>query len=399
MNEETELPPNLRPNYSTATEFHTRPYIRVGNEFLDSHRGVVMVDAKEQIENALMSAPGYTLGKNYTIANCTLTLTVRNGFINVPIRAFMLPLDSNPDESITWYTASRLNKSGFENEGGDIEPLAENIVVFGRWKGNTISFDITPYMSIWKNSGKSRVGIILAYINGMPDAETFFHSSESTTPLIGGKSLTNCKFLAGGDTNTVSTEGVRVKITKTGAYHTISPVDTSSSGSLYWSILNASASVGDSFTLFSPDTEQKIVIGTAVCTIHDKLESEGSASIVVSGISIGNETEYYTTAEFSATATIPTGSGILEFTQPDQKLLFDLSTLQKNDPVYVNYRATTTPNNAKSYTLNFYADETLKNNRARLYFNESAVSENRTGLLTEIKTQGVQPQIKLSLLV
>jgi hypothetical protein len=388
------------PIYSNKTEFNTRQYIRVGTTWEGNYRGVLILSPKSQIENTLSTIVGYSAGVNYSINNCTLSLTAKGGFVNVPMYAYMLPLTTKIDESMTWYSPSTSTGEAFENEGGDIEPYATQITSTGNWSGNTVSFDITPYMNLWNGSESDTLGIVITGVeSGSSELHTYFYSSEATTPLTGGKLLTNCKFLGGGDTNTVSTEGVRIKIEKYGAYHTISLQDTAPSGSLYWSIFNASASVGDTFAMFSPDTEQKLSLGTVVCTIQDKVGSDLSAAIVVSGISLGTETIYHTTAEFSATSTIPSGQGIIEFAEPDSKLLFDLSTFAKNDPVYVSYRATTSPNNSKSFTLNFYADETRKNGRARLYLNEPTVSENRIGLNTEIKPQGVQPKIKLSLLV
>ena len=87
----------------------------------------------------------------------------------------------------------------------------------------------------------------------------------------------------------------------------------------------------------------------------------------------------------------------MEFTEADTKLLLDLSALQKNDPLYVNYTATSTPNNVRSYTVNFYSDETLKSKRVRVYLNEAAVTENRIGMYTDIKSKSVQPTLSMQI--
>jgi hypothetical protein len=316
----------------------------------------------------------------------------------------MLPLTANADENISWEKPSTVGVDYFDNLGGDIEPLSEGIECYGEWKNiNTVSFDITPYMNIWSNTNAPNIGLIITHDESVKGFHTFFHSSESTTPFIGGQRLTNCKFLGAGASNSVSTEGVRVKFTQNGVNVLLQSVDTSTRGSLNWAAFNAGIAVGATFSMLMADTttppsftEKVNTEGEAyIFTVLNKLSDGSTPTIVVDeNISVFS-TDFYTTGEFSCTTSLPTGSGILEFTQADTKLLLDLSALQKNDPLYVNYTATNTLNNVRSYTVNFYSDETVKSNRVRVYLNEAAVTENRIGLYTEIKPQGVQPKLGL----
>jgi hypothetical protein len=211
--------------------------------------------------------------------------------------------------------------------------------------------------------------------------------------------------LGAGASNSVSTEGVRVKFTQNGVNVLLQSVDTSASGSTNWAAFNAGIAVGATFSMLMVDTtnppsftEKVNNEGEAyIFTVLNKLSDGSTPTIVVDeNISVFN-TDFYTTGEFSCTTSLPTGSGILEFTEADTKLLLDLSALQKNDPLYVNYTATNTSNNVRSYTVNFYSDETLKSNRVRVYLNEAAVTENRIGAYTEIKSSSVQPTLNMQI--
>lgn len=374
--------------------YRQRSYVKIGTDYADLYRGIFTVSPASLIEASLLSATGVST-ENYSVINSVFTLTLASGIPNTPVYAFMLPLDSRTDDSVSWTKPSETAATKWDNEGGDIEPLSSDIRVEGVWNGSTVSFDITPFTNIWSNS-KSNDFSVLVSTDENNTSLLYFYSQESTTPLIGGAALTNCKFLAGGASNTIKTEGIRVKVVPSASLCTISFADTNETAQRYWSSFNASVSVGSTFLFMSPDEEQNLTIGSVTCTVLDKISSDANPTIVVSGLSLGNITEYYTTAEFESTSTLPSGTGIIEIAEPSEKLKYDMSVLNKNDTVYINYTETTTPNNARAYTVNFYSDEIIKNNRVRLYLNESAVTEIRTGLYTEIKTRDVQPKITVA---
>lgn len=404
-----EIP--VEDEYSTSLQFSNRNYIRVGVPNSDTYRGVIFVSPRDQIQSAIVAA-GKGSSAGYAIQKATLTLTAMGGDANIPVRAFMLPLSFNVDESISWEKPSSAGTDYFDNYGGDIEPLSEGIECYGQWSGtNSVSFDVTPYMNIWNNTNSSKLGLMITHEESVPGFQTFFYSAESPTPFIGGAPLTNCKFLGASAANTTSTEGVRVRFTVSGNSVVLQSVDTSSTGSMNWAAFNAAISIGKTFSMAMPDitdtpsfSEKVKNDGTAmkgykafIFTVLDKLSYNGTPSIVVDENTSVFKSDFYATAEFSCASSLPTGTGILEFTGADAKLLTDLKGLKANDPLYVNYTPTSTPNNARGYTVKFYSDETLKNNRVRVYLNEAAVTENRNGLYTEIKPQGVQPRMSIAI--
>jgi len=397
--------------YSDALEFKNRNYIRVGTGPLGTYRGVIFLSPLNQIQSVLTSE-GKGASAGYSIKTANLTLTAMSGSANIPVRAFMLPLTANADENVLWQKPSSSGYTYFENLGGDIEPLSEDIVCYGTWTStDTVSFDITAYMNIWNTQKSDKLGIIIANEESVRGFHTFFYSSESATPLVGGQRLANCKFLGAGASNSVSTEGVRVKFTQNGVNVLLQSVDTSASGSTNWAAFNAGIAVGATFSMLMPDTtnapsfsEKVKNEGTAmkgykayIFTVLNKLSDGGTPTIVVDENTSVFSTDFYTTGEFSCTTLLPTGSGIMEFTEADTKLLLDLSALQKNDPLYVNYTATNSPNNVRSYSVNFYSNETLKSKRVRVYLNEAAVTESRIGAYTEIKSSSVQPTLNMQI--
>jgi len=171
-------------------------------------------------------------------------------------------------------------------------------------------------------------------------------------------------------------------------------IDSNTQKQTEWTSINACVSIGNTFAMFSPDIEQGISLGTIICTVVDKTDN----GLIVTGISIPNITQYYTTAEFSGTSTIPLGTSIIEISNPNTQTITDISALKNNDNIFVNYKATTINNNVRSFTIQFVADEILKQNRLRIYLNETAITENRTGLYTELKTTDIRPKLTMNLL-
>ena len=188
-------------------------------------------------------------------------------------------------------------------------------------------------------------------------------------------------------------------------------VDTSEKAQKYWSAFNAAVSSGAEITMRLPDDavtpsfSEKMKHDVSAmkgykATVIDKSSSNGTASIILdeyASVLAGNA--FYTTAELSCSSTLPAGTGILEFANPSERLKYDLALLKHNDPLYVNYIPSFSQNNVRSFTVNFYSDETLLNNRIRLYLNEAAVSENRNGMYTELRGQSVTPQMTVDIQV
>lgn len=401
----SKMTPKIAPKYTDTIQFQSRNYIRVGTNGTDlTYRGVIFLSPQNQIQSVLStSSKGISAG--YSILNAELSLTAMSGSSNIPVRAFMLPLKTNTDQTISWLKPSSSTTEYFDNPGGDIEPLSENIVCYGQWNGNKVSFNITPYANIWNGTTAEKLGLVIAHEETVTGFETFFYSSESTTPLIGGSALSNCRFLSAGDTNSISTEGVRIRMVPYGSNVSVELVDSSEKGKMYWSAFNAAIATGKTFSIRLPDATDIPTFSendpTAnngyIFTVVDKLSADGIPSIIVDEYASVVSNRFYSTAEFVCTSTLPSGTGILEFTNPNDRLVTDLSALRHNDPLYINYTPTSAANNARSYTLNLYSNETLLNNRVRLYLNEPAVSENRNGLYTEIKTQSVQPTLKIDI--
>lgn len=374
--------------------YRRRKYTKVGYDLSGKYREVFTTSPQKQIDTTLKTIEGYTTGVPYNIGNATLTLTLKSGIQGSNLFAFLSPLDSNIDQSVSWYKPSEGRDELWDNYGGDLEPLASDIVALGTWTDDKVSFDITPFLNIWNGSGKPSLSIFISGDESSFGSLLEFHSQESSTPFIGGSSLDNCRFLSYGDTNVIKTEGIRISITQSNSISTIRVIDSNTQKQTEWTSINACVSIGNTFAMFSPDIEQGISLGTIICTVVDKTDN----GLIVTGISIPNITEYYTTAEFSGTSTIPSGTSIIEISNPNTQTITDISALKNNDNIFVNYKATTINNNVRSFTIQFVADEILKQNRLRIYLNETAVTENRTGLYTELKTTDIRPKLTMNLL-
>lgn len=386
--------------------YNSRPTIRVGQSelistentktYVETNRGVLIFDISEAIQNALSNEPDYVSGEDYSINHCSLTLTSINENNSGTLYAFMSATDCLVDESVSWTKSTE--KEGQANpkwfNGGTIEPLTANITTTGKWINNDIVFDITPFVNIWKNSGKKSFSVVItSNENSLKLWE--FHSQQSEPAMIGGKQQTNVRFFGAGDTNTISTEGIVVKVAPYFSNFTIEPVDSSKTALNRWSAFNASVSVGDTFSMAMPD----YTTSTTVFTLLDKRSTtSGNTELIVSGSTTEFSTVKYGTAEFSCVGRVESGYGIAEFTNPDNSLKTDLNLLQSNETVVFTYKPTTMLNNAKSFTVDFYMDETLKNSRSRLYLKEQTVSENRNGLNTLIQRVSLRPRLGLSLL-
>jgi hypothetical protein len=381
--------------------YRARNYLKVGGNTLENYRAVIILEPTTAISAALATVTGYTAGAAYSVGNATLNLSVQSGATGTALEAVLLPLGATVDASVSWYKPSEGAGTTWGVAGGDTEPAASGIVAAGVWNGSNISFDLTPFLNIWNISEKQKLAIM---IKPKESGYSFtqFYSWESQGTPIGGTPLTTCQFLVGGDYNSVQTEGIRVLLSTsgtTGATATVSLADERNSAIQQWNSFGAATSTGATFTLFSPDQEQGVVLGTVACTLLGRVSDSVGSSLVVSGFSLNGITQYYTTAEFTSNSNLPSGTGIIEFASPSTQTLADISTLNSGQNIYVDYRAGSASNNVRSFTLKFAADETQKQNRARIYLNETPVSENRNGLPTTITVVQTKPSLTMDLLL
>ena len=354
------------------TLYRSRPYLKVGGTENEVYRAVLLLSPSATIQQTLSTVDGYTVGMGYSILNSNLTLTAKSGSTGDDLYCFMLPTGATVDESISWYKPSGAYGTTWANGGGDIEPLMQNVATQGIWNGNRVSFDITPFINLWQSSGKAKLGVSITSTETTNNIVEF-HSLESTSSRIGGSPLTNCNFLAAGNSSSISTNGIRVLMSSSGNAVTITAVDTDPNSINVWKSVNACVGIGATVSVFSPDSEQGLVLGNATATVVDKTETQYETSLTVSGISLGGITAYYTTAEFSAVSTLPSETGIIEISSPSPQTVSDVAGLFAGQQIEVNYLPSSTTNNDKTYTVKFTSNETLKNNRVRIYLNETAV--------------------------
>jgi hypothetical protein len=383
--------------------YRSREYLRIGGNTLETYRAVIILEPTTAITSALSTVSGYTAGAAYSVGNATLTLSLLSGATGAAVEAVLMPLGVTVDASVSWYKPSEGAETTWANAGGDTEPAAAEIVSMGVWSGSNISFDITPFLNIWNTSEKQKLAIIIK-AQQLTGGILQFHSWESQSSAIGGGNLLNCRFLAGGESNSTSTEGVRVLVqtsgsTATGVTATVSLADERTTAVQQWNSFGASVSTGSTFTFFSPDAEQGLVLGSVTCTLSNKVSDNTGSPLVVTGISLGGITAYYTTAELSGVSTLPSETGIIEISNPTTQTLSDITGLTENQNIYVDYRAGSATNNSRSFTVKFVADETTKQNRARIYLNETPVSENRSGLNTRISVIQTKPTLTMDLLL
>lgn len=378
--------------------YRSRKYLKVGGSELDEFRSIILLNPRSYLTNAVSTITGYTAGSPYTVVNGTLTLTLLSGTAGTALQAVLLPLDTPVDYSVSWNKPSEAAATGWTAAGGDTEPATEGIICTGSWSGSRVSFDITPFLNIWDSRGSSLLAVMIKTTENTSEILQF-HSWENENSPIGGGNLLNCKFLAGGDSNSVSTEGIRVLVT-VGDTTTVTLADESPTAVQQWNSFGAATSTGTTFSLFSPDTEQGVALGTVICTLTDRVSSAVGSPLVVSGISLPADiTEYYTTGEFSSTSLIPTGTSIIELTAPSAQTVSDVAALTADQTLLVNYIPGTATNNAHSFTVKFTADETLKQDRVRIYTNENTVSENRIGLNTELQRVANRPILTTDILL
>lgn len=371
--------------------FRNRNSFKVGGQSESKYRSLLFFNIKSYIENNLKKISGYTTGTNYSVLDATLTLTAVEGVTFQNVYSQLIALDINADESASWYTPSESHSATWTPENS-IEPLSEKIVSVGTQQNDDLVFNITPFVNIWLASPLKPMGIML-FGDENSDDKMNFHSQQAPSPLVGQKQQTNTVFLGAGDINTINTEGILVKIENQNPYLYIESSDGNAEAIKRWSAFNASVSIGNTFSMFLPDVNTS----SQIYTLIDKRTSATGLQLVVSGSTAGIDTTVFTSAEFSCVGTTPSGYGIVEFYSPDNSFITDASILKSGEPIIFEYVPSIYPNNATSYTLDFYSDERNKNNRIRLYLKEQTASENRTGLPTEVRRNSIRPRLQITL--
>lgn len=345
------------------------------------YRTVLVCDIGNYLQNRVSSFSGYAEGMDYSVLNAELIVSSSKGQTFGSIYAIMLPTDTDMNPSWT--------------DEPVLDPFTQGISVAGNWIGSEIVFNITPFVNVWKSSGAETFAIMLKSDENSEEILEI-HSQQADSPPIGNKPQNGVRFLGAGDTNFINTEGIVVKLSPIDSYLSIESVDSSPSGSNKWSAFNASISIGDTFSMFLPD----LLVQNSIYTLLDKRTREnGDIQMIASGSTTGIEATTHATGEFSCIGKVQSGSGIVEFANPDNSLMVDLNTIVSGNVVIFDYKPTMTPNNAGSFTVDFYSNETFKNNRSRLYLKEQTASENRSGLNTVVKKLTVRPRLSFNLFV
>lgn len=387
--------------------YRERPYLKVGTDQANNtFRAIVTANPKNEIKEYLQAYTGTTADTQYRVGKTVLTLSpFQNGTTtSAPdVFAVLFPLGTTVDDTASWEKPSELYDVTWKNPGGDTESVLQTMMAKGIWDNPTnptaVSFDLSQYMSIWKGKEDSSfaVGIVG---DGLPKAEVLkFFSNESTYVQIGGTQLTNCSFFTGTESQITRTNGIRVLITPTGLTSSISFDDSTLEAEKEWNIFNSATVIGSTGNIISPDQEQGLVIGTVTFTVNEKKSSSRGPVLVVSGLCLGSIQNYYTTAEFFTVNNVNLGTGYAELSSPDTRSLTDINALKANDIVRVEYLATTAQNNVRQFTVKFTTDEKNTLNRARIYFNEPVITENRIGQVTNLFISTKQPVLNVQLLL
>jgi len=220
-----------------------------------------------------------------------------------------------------------------------------------------------------------------------------FYSQESQESLLANSSQTTCNFLTHGDTNSLHTDGVRLKIDKNANNTTITNIENRPSSLQQFYSFQFSTGIGKTFTFFDPDTNNSINLGTSTCTILGRSDQN---NLVVSGLNLpSGVTTHQTTAEFISETVISSGSNVIEITNPSTKTKTEILELVLGEKIKIEYATKTSPNNVKLFTVLSVSDETVHKNRIRIFVKEKIISENRNGLNTQIINHRIKPELQM----
>ena len=259
-----------------------------------------------------------------------------------------------------------------------------------------VNLDITSAVSEWSRNPQQPLSLLLYSVSNEEQNKVFqFESLESTAVLIGDSVYTTCTFLSAGDTTTVHTKGAVFVLETNGSNILITVVDNDPISAQNFAAFQNLVSVGATFDLIDYDTNNGVNLGTTTCTV---LARPASNSVLISGLVLPNGiTSHETTLEFVATIAVPPEIYIMDITNPSSTTLKAFEELNINDGLGVRYLSGAANNNSKDFTLKLVSNDTLYNNRLRVFFNESVVSENRTGKPTQITQTGIKPTLEIDL--
>jgi hypothetical protein len=259
-----------------------------------------------------------------------------------------------------------------------------------------VNLDITSAVSEWSRNPQQPLSLLLYSVSNEQQDKVFqFESLESTAVLIGDSVYTTCTFLSAGDTTTVHTKGAVFVLETNGSNILITVVDNDPISAQNFAAFQNLVSVGATFELIDYDTNNGVNLGTTTCTV---LARPASNSVLVSGLVLPNGiTSHEATLEFVATVAVPPEIYIMDITNPSSTTLKAFEELNINDGLGVRYLSGAANNNSKDFTLKLVSNDTLYNNRLRVFFNESVVSENRTGKPTQIIQTGIKPTLEIDL--
>lgn len=259
-----------------------------------------------------------------------------------------------------------------------------------------VNLDITSAVSEWSRNPQQPLSLLLYSVSNEEQNKVFqFESLESTAVLIGDSVYTTCTFLSAGDTTTVHTKGAVFVLETNGSNILITVVDNDPISAQNFAVFQNLVSVGATFDLIDYDTNNGVNLGTTTCTV---LARPASNSVLISGLVLPNGiTSHETTLEFVATIAVPPEIYIMDITNPSSTTLKAFEELNINDGLGVRYLSGAANNNSKDFTLKLVSNDTLYNNRLRVFFNESVVSENRTGKPTQITQTGIKPTLEIDL--
>jgi len=384
---------NCTPNNTSenALLYREREYIKVGTNGTtgEIYLGLINVYPKQDITKILVSS-GKGASAEYEIAKAELILSLVEGNTSGNVYLQVASLGTTVDETASWNYSSTTTKSRWNIDTNYFDYVSSK-TQYGNWNNSTITFDVSDYLDLWKTSGKESVSFLIG--SSDPRDIFLFNSSERKTPYIGNKPIDTCKFIRQGEVNILNTEGVRVAVYHYKNNYAIEYRDSTENASKIWKTINNSISKGNSFAFRSEDEEQGLRLGTIECVLLDKECNK----LLVSGLSFSPNTIYYTTAEFSGTTTVPEGIGMIEIANPDQFAKNDLTNLKDGSLLKIDYLPSVVDNNAKTFTVDTVVDETMKNNRYRIYLKEMPFTENRTGKPTGLSVDVIRPQLSIEI--
>ena len=261
-----------------------------------------------------------------------------------------------------------------------------------------VKLDITSAVSEWSRNPQQPLSLLLYSVSNEQQDKVFqFESLESIAVPIGDGVYTTCTFLGGGDTTAVHTKGAASVLETNGSNVIITVVDNDPVSTQNFAAFQNLVSVGATFDLIDYDTNNGVNLGTTTCTV---LARPASNSVLVSGLALPNGlTSHEATLEFVATIAVPPQIYIMDIANPSSTTLKAFNELNINDGLGVRYLSGAVNNNSKDFTLKLVSDDTLYNNRLRVFFNESVVSENRTKKPTQIIQSGIKPTLEIDLIL